>query len=233
MRAYDMLRRPESGVCAVTGSPDTPSKVGVSVADIATGMNAHAAVLEALFERERTNRGQAIADVRRHGGLDGRSASPFRIRQARPAGSVCYMRPSLPIGLTRAARRSVRHCRNSAAERVASVLRRGPAAGRPRRRDSRPTPGESPTGLALDAEIEFARRHGSRGSNTPAERRIAWARFSCRDLIHHPALRRVAVRPAGPRSESLVPQAARATGREMPIVLEMADTGCIRREFGI
>src|SRR6202035_5145021 len=46
--------------CAVTGSPDTPSKIGVSAADIATGINAHAAVLEALLERERTNRGQAI-----------------------------------------------------------------------------------------------------------------------------------------------------------------------------
>ena len=33
MRAYDMLVQAESGVCAVTGSPDTPSKVGVSVAE--------------------------------------------------------------------------------------------------------------------------------------------------------------------------------------------------------
>ena len=60
MRAYNMLVQAESGVCAVTGSPDTPSKIGVSAADIATGMNAHAAALEALLERERTNRGQAI-----------------------------------------------------------------------------------------------------------------------------------------------------------------------------
>ncbi|RUV48689.1 CoA transferase, partial [Mesorhizobium sp. M7A.F.Ca.MR.228.00.0.0] len=43
MRAYDMLVQAESGICAVTGTPDTPSKIGVSAADIATGMNAHAA----------------------------------------------------------------------------------------------------------------------------------------------------------------------------------------------
>lgn len=60
MRAYDMLVQAESGLCAVTGTPDTPSKVGVSAADIATGMNAHAAVLEALIERGQTGRGRQI-----------------------------------------------------------------------------------------------------------------------------------------------------------------------------
>lgn len=60
MRAYDMLVQAESGVCAVTGTPETPSKIGVSAADIATGMNAHAAVLEALVERGRTGRGKQI-----------------------------------------------------------------------------------------------------------------------------------------------------------------------------
>ncbi|MGE3371485.1 MAG: CaiB/BaiF CoA transferase family protein [Rhizobiaceae bacterium] len=60
MRAYDMLVQAESGICAVTGTPDDPVKVGVSMADVATGMNAHAAVLEALVERQQTGRGRAI-----------------------------------------------------------------------------------------------------------------------------------------------------------------------------
>ena len=60
MRAYDMLIQAESGICAVTGTPDVPSKVGVSVADIATGMNAHAMVLEALISRGITGKGRAI-----------------------------------------------------------------------------------------------------------------------------------------------------------------------------
>ncbi len=60
MRAYDMLVQAESGICAVTGTPDTPAKVGVSIADIATGMNAHAAILEALIARAVTGRGRAI-----------------------------------------------------------------------------------------------------------------------------------------------------------------------------
>lgn len=60
MRAYDMLIQAESGICAVTGTSDTPVKVGVSLADVSTGMNAHAAILEALIERGMTGRGKAI-----------------------------------------------------------------------------------------------------------------------------------------------------------------------------
>lgn len=60
LRAYDLLVQAESGLCSVTGAPDAPAKVGVSAADIATGMNAHAAIVEALYERERTGRGRAI-----------------------------------------------------------------------------------------------------------------------------------------------------------------------------
>ncbi|WP_420347628.1 CaiB/BaiF CoA transferase family protein [Pelagibius sp.] len=60
MRAYDMLVQAESGLCSVTGTPDSPVKVGVSVADVVTGMNAYAAILEALIERRQTARGKQI-----------------------------------------------------------------------------------------------------------------------------------------------------------------------------
>lgn len=60
MRAYDMLVQAEAGICAVTGTPEAMAKVGVSIADIATGMNAHAAILEALIGRGRTGRGAVI-----------------------------------------------------------------------------------------------------------------------------------------------------------------------------
>lgn len=60
MRAYDMLIQAESGLCSVTGTPDAPVKVGVSLADVTTGMTAHAAVLEALIERGQTGHGKAI-----------------------------------------------------------------------------------------------------------------------------------------------------------------------------
>lgn len=60
MRAYDLLVQAESGLCEVTGTPDGPGRVGVSVCDIACGMAAHAAILEALLHRERTGEGRAI-----------------------------------------------------------------------------------------------------------------------------------------------------------------------------
>ncbi|MDA0784920.1 MAG: CaiB/BaiF CoA-transferase family protein [Proteobacteria bacterium] len=60
MRAYDLLVQAESGLCEVTGTPDGPGRVGVSVCDIACGMASHAAILEALYHRERTGKGRAI-----------------------------------------------------------------------------------------------------------------------------------------------------------------------------
>jgi itaconate CoA-transferase len=59
-RAYDMLVQAESGLCSVTGTPEEAVKVGVSVGDIGTGMNAHGAIMQALYERERTGQGKAI-----------------------------------------------------------------------------------------------------------------------------------------------------------------------------
>ncbi len=59
-KAYDMLVQAESGVVSVTGSPDAPAKVGVSIADIASGMYAYASTLAALYARERTGIGERI-----------------------------------------------------------------------------------------------------------------------------------------------------------------------------
>jgi crotonobetainyl-CoA:carnitine CoA-transferase CaiB-like acyl-CoA transferase len=60
MKAYDLLVQAESGLTSVTGRPEGPGRVGVSACDIACGMNAHAAVLEALIERGITGRGKGI-----------------------------------------------------------------------------------------------------------------------------------------------------------------------------
>jgi crotonobetainyl-CoA:carnitine CoA-transferase CaiB-like acyl-CoA transferase len=60
MKAYDLLVQAESGLAMVTGHPAGPGRVGVSVCDIACGMSAHAAVLEALIERGRTGRGLGL-----------------------------------------------------------------------------------------------------------------------------------------------------------------------------
>jgi formyl-CoA transferase len=60
-KAYDMLIQAESGVASVTGGPEAPARVGVSICDVAAGLNAYEAVLEALIARGRTGEGRAIA----------------------------------------------------------------------------------------------------------------------------------------------------------------------------
>jgi crotonobetainyl-CoA:carnitine CoA-transferase CaiB-like acyl-CoA transferase len=60
-KAYDLLIQAESGLASITGGPDGPARVGVSVVDIATGATAHAAILEALIARGVTGQG---ADIR-------------------------------------------------------------------------------------------------------------------------------------------------------------------------
>lgn len=60
MKAYDLLVQAESGLASITGTPDSPGRVGVSVCDIAAGMYAHQAILQALFARERSGRGRGI-----------------------------------------------------------------------------------------------------------------------------------------------------------------------------
>jgi itaconate CoA-transferase len=56
-KAYDLLVQSEAGVLSVTGTPETPSKVGISIADIATGVYAYSGILTALYRREKTGKG--------------------------------------------------------------------------------------------------------------------------------------------------------------------------------
>lgn len=59
-KAYDLLVQAESGLCAITGGPEEPARVGISVVDIATGLTAYSAILEALISRSVTGKGAEI-----------------------------------------------------------------------------------------------------------------------------------------------------------------------------
>lgn len=61
-KAYDLLIQCESGVVSISGTPDTPSKSGISIADIAAGMYGYTGILSALFQRTRTGKG-TVFDV--------------------------------------------------------------------------------------------------------------------------------------------------------------------------
>lgn len=85
MKAYDLLVQAETGLCSVTGNADAPARVGVSVCDIAAGMNAHAAILQALLAREKTGQGRAIK-VSLFGGMADWMNVPYL--QRRYGGSI-------------------------------------------------------------------------------------------------------------------------------------------------
>ena len=59
-KAYDMLVQAESGVVSVTGTAESPAKVGISIGDISAGMYAYSSILAALLRRTRTARGDRI-----------------------------------------------------------------------------------------------------------------------------------------------------------------------------
>jgi len=59
-KAYDLLVQAEAGLLSVTGTPDNPSKAGVSAADIAAGMYAYSNILAALIQRGKTGKGCTI-----------------------------------------------------------------------------------------------------------------------------------------------------------------------------
>lgn len=239
MRAYDMLVQAESGICAVTGSAEAPSKIGVSAADIATGMNAHAAVLEALLERERTGRGKAI-EVAMFDGMAEWMAVPLLHLEHANSETGRY-------GLAHASIHPYRPyvCRDDRSVIVAiqqssewrrfcvEVLQRNDLFA-----DERFTTNawRVANRNALDAEIEpiFATMDREEAIGRLNAAQIAWAQYrEVRDLKRHPALRRVSVQlPNG--SEIRIPRPA---GRQKlasykPLVPEKgADTDRIRREF--
>lgn len=59
-KAYDLLIQAESGLSAINGTEHGPARVGVSVCDIAAGMTAYQAILQALIGRFKTGKGRDI-----------------------------------------------------------------------------------------------------------------------------------------------------------------------------
>jgi len=59
-KAYDLLVQCEAGLVMATGTPESPARPGISIADIAAGMYAYAGILTALYDRERTGAGATL-----------------------------------------------------------------------------------------------------------------------------------------------------------------------------
>ncbi len=103
-KAYDLLIQAESGLASITGGPDGPARVGVSIVDIATGATAHAAVLEALIARGVTGEGTDIQVAMFDVMADWLAVPLLHQEGGRPPKRVGLAHPSIaPYGVFRTA----------------------------------------------------------------------------------------------------------------------------------
>ena len=205
MKAYDLLVQAESGLAAVTGRPEGPGRVGVSVCDIACGMYAYQAVLEALLRRASMGEGAALAASLFSGMADWMTV-PLLHHDYGPGSPqrVGLHHPSIaPYGVYACAGgeeiviciQNEREWRRFAEQ----ILQQEALAGDPRFCDNSARVANR---AALDREIE-TRFAGSERSALVEHLQAAGIAFgavnSPADLSAHPQLRRVTVEtPGGP-----------------------------------
>lgn len=239
MKAYDLLVQCETGLAAITGAPEQPGRVGVSVCDIACGMYAHSAVLEALLARERTGEGRAIkvslfdalADWmtvpllhQQYGG-----AAPERVGLHHPSiapygAYVCEGGEQVVISIQNE-REWVRFCTDVLALPELATDER--FASNPARCANRP---------ALDDQINAVFSRYSRGalSERLREGGIAYGAVNAvADLVEHAQLRRTDVAtPSGPVSIVAPPAQVRGADAALGAVPDVGEhSAALRREF--
>lgn len=238
MKAYDLLVQAESGLCAITGTQQDPCKVGAPVADVATGANAHAAVLEALIARGRTGTGQCI-EVAMFDGLADWMTVPFLHHEyagtttQRHGMSHATVYPYRPYQCADGAlllavqnnQQWARFC--TKALHRPDLMVRTDFATNADRVDHR---------AALDAELVpwFVSQTVAGAISKLDSAGIAWARYrDVAGLAEHPALRRTRVTLENGAKVDIPRPAARDNSfRPGPLPALGADTQKIRAEFG-
>ena len=99
-KAYDLLIQAESGLSSITGGPESPARVGISIVDIATGATAYAAILEALIGRQKTGVGADISVSMFDGMADWLTVPLLHQEGGRPPQRLGLAHPSIaPYGV--------------------------------------------------------------------------------------------------------------------------------------
>jgi crotonobetainyl-CoA:carnitine CoA-transferase CaiB-like acyl-CoA transferase len=238
-KAYDLLVQAESGLASVTGTPEEAGRVGVSVTDIATGLNAHGAILEALLARERSGCGQEI-EVSLFDAMADWMTVPllhFDYGGAAPP-RVGLRHPSIaPYGVfrTRDGRAVLLSIQNEREWRVfcAEVLGDGALASDPRFAGNGQRVANRPELDRLVQDAFGALAHDELAARLTRSAIAFGDLNSIADLSRHPHLRRIAVEAPGGLVELPAPPAIKrgeAQGRAaVPALGE--HTEMIKREF--
>ncbi|HXZ02538.1 MAG TPA: CaiB/BaiF CoA-transferase family protein [Stellaceae bacterium] len=238
MKAYDLLIQAETGLAALTGPPEAPGRVGVSVSDIAAGLNAYSAILEALYARQRTGDGAVLsvslfdataewmAVPLLHYDYGGKAPAREGLRHPSiaPYGAFAAADGKAIVIAIQNEREWSRFC--------AEILGDGALAADPRFADN---PRRVANRAALDALIAavFARQSRAALGRRLEAADIAFGNLNgVEDFSRHPQLRRLAV--PTPEGEVAVPAppalfASRAPSGGVPAIGEHSDA--IRREF--
>ena len=237
MKAYDLLVQAESGLASITGRPEGPGRVGVSVCDIACGMYAYQAVLEALLLRGRTGEGSALTTSLFSGMADWMTV-PLLHQDYGPGapGRVGLNHPTIaPYGVygCQGGEEVVFSIQNEREWKrlVEEVLRRPEMLGDPRFTDNTSRVENRP---ALDAIIDEVFASLSRDALTERlfAAAIAYGAVNTpADLSAHPQLRRVTVEtPSGPVEVVAPPVAFRDAEVELGAVPALDQHGAALRE---
>jgi formyl-CoA transferase len=236
-KAYDMLIQAESGLASITGTVE-PSRVGVSVVDIAAGMNAYEAILEALIARERTGKGATLSISMFDAMADWMTVPLLQQEAGAPPRRIGLAHTSIsPYGAFRS-RDGVDILISIQSDRewrvlAEKVLGDAALAADPNFATNVERVKRRPQTDGRVAKI-FAAQDADALEQKLATADIAFARVnSPADLAHHPHLRRITVgTPSGPVSYPAPPRSdTGTTGRYGPVPALGQHTEKIRAEF--
>jgi itaconate CoA-transferase len=237
-KAYDLLIQAESGVSSVTGGPEAPARVGVSIVDICAGLNAYEAILEALIARSRSGEGAEISISMFDGMAEWMTVPLLNEEAGNPFKRIGLAHPTIaPYGVfaTRDGAEILIAIQNDREWRVlvekvlgdASLASDPKFATVPKRVEHR---------AATDAKVaaDFAKHDAATLLRRLEANDIAFARVNDTALLSkHPHLRRITVdAPSGEVSmPAPAPQRAGEARRYGPIPALGAHNNIIRREF--
>ncbi len=239
MKAYDLLVQAETGLCSVTGTAEAPGRVGVSVCDIAAGLNALNGIGQALYRRERTGLGSGV-EVSLFDGMADWMTVPYlyQVHRGAPPPRAGLRHPSVaPYGAYAAAdgRQVLISIQNEREWRAlcAEVFERPVLADDPRFRD--------PVARVENREAleDIVQTCFARWPRTELMQRLRAARVACgalnevADFAAHPQLRTIALDAPSGRATVVAPPVIR-TGEEPeygPVPQLGEHSQAIRAEF--
>ena len=235
MKAYDLLIQGETGLASITGSPEAPGRVGVSVSDIAAGLNAYAAILEALYAREKSGEGASLSISLFAATAEWMAVPLIHFEQAGKAPQrEGVQHPSIaPYGAfpTADGKAIILGIQNEREWQrfCAAVLGDAALAGDPRFADNVRRVANR---AALDALIaaRFARLSREEVAAALAAADIAYGRLNgVEDLAAHPQLRRTVVATPSGSLPLPAPPGGEASDRPVPALDQHG--AALRREF--